>query len=83
MSIKHGFEVVLVSIPERYGMLDRNESLIENFRELAAKFDFKSFHGVETLTKEDSLNLYYQQDGHLNPQGYNLFGREIARTLNR
>ena len=83
LSIKHGFEVVLVSIPERYGMLDRTETSIKRFRDLVAKFDFKSFHGMETLTKEDSLNLYYQQDGHLNPQGYNLFGREIARTLNR
>jgi lysophospholipase L1-like esterase len=33
------------------------------------------------LTREDSLNLYYQHDGHLNPQGYDFFAREIARAL--
>ena len=81
LSIKHGFEVVLVSIPDRYGMLDRTETSIQNFRNLTAKFDFKSFHGVEVLTQEDSLQLYYQQDGHLNPRGYDFFARQIARAL--
>lgn len=81
LSVKYGFEVVLVSIPDRYGMLDRTETSIERFRDLVAKFDFKSFDGLGMLTREDSLNLYYQHDGHLNPRGYDFFGREIARAL--
>lgn len=81
LSIEHGFEVVLVSIPSRYGMADRTPASVERFRNLVAKFGFRSFDGIGTLTKEDSLNLYYQRDGHLNPSGYDFFAREIEKAL--
>ena len=62
-------------------MLDRTETSIQKFRDLAEKVVFKSFDGVGTLTKENFLYLYYWQDGHLNVQGYDFFAREVARAL--
>ena len=81
LSIEHGFEADSVSIPSRSGMADRTPASVEKFRNLVAKFGFRFFDGRGTLTQEDSLNLYYQRDGHLNPRGYDFFAREIEKAL--
>ena len=80
LSIKYGFKVIMVYIPEAHDVVNKFD-LSDEFNRIIRENNFLFVNGFDLIHKNGNNANYFPIDGHLNIKGCELFGKTIAEKL--